>query len=294
MSRCELSLVLPVHEDSDNLNRILKELSTNNPDETWELIVVDDGSSTPLKLPENSPENWLIIHNEANRGAAISRNLGARNAKGTYLCMLSVFLKTPSDYIKKIKAFINNNEFDYAQHLIEKAPEITIDYFQAFLAGQKERLTGPDENLSIKQSLFTAAVIKTEIFIKLNGFDESMQHYGGHELDFVYRLDQAGFNKRIAIKEISLQRVKFEDHSILRKRLKEYGRVGLPNLLQKHPELKKMILVKSLLWSCFSFFGITRLMENILLKIVRADKKLSLFSYRLYLHLIVRNAWDAR
>lgn len=294
MSQCELSLILPVHEDRVNLERILRELIANNPDDSWELIVVDDGSSSPLSLTNNCPDNWEIIHSSANQGAAAARNKGVRRAKGVYVIMLSVFLRIPSDYIKRMKTIVNTNAFDFAQHLIEKAPEISLDRFQSFLTDQRGRLTTPDEKLSIKQSLFTAAVIKKELFCKLRGFDESMQHYGGHEMDLIYRLDQAGYNKRIVVPGISLQRVKVEDHMTLRKRLQEYGRIGLPHLLQKHPELKRTILIKPLLWSYFSLFGITHLLEGMLQKKIQADKAMSLFSYRLYLHLIVRNAWDGR
>ena len=294
MPECQLSIILPVFEDSKNLARILNELMANRPDDTWELIVVDDGSSNPLTLPSMSPDNWQVIHCKTNQGAAVSRNRGARRARGEYLLMLSVFLKIPSDYIENIKSFIRSNKFDFAQHLIEKAPEIKLEHFQLFLADQKERLTSPNDRISVKQSLFTAAIIQKETFCKLKGFDESMQHYGGHEMDLAYRLEQAGFRKRIAIRGIFLQRVRFEDHTTIIKRLKEYGRLGLPNLLRKHPELKETILLKPLLWSYFSMFGITHLLEGTLRKKIQANRALSVFSYRLYLHLIVRNAWDGR
>ena len=293
MSGCDLSIIIPVYNDQDNLNRILGELSQNQPDETWEVIVVDDGSPEPLSIT-NPTGSWHLLRQDKQGGAALARNIGVRKAVGRHIILLSVFLKLPIDYISRIKTFIQTHEFDFAQHLLEKAPEVSANHFQDFLANQGDRVSQKAENLAIKQSLFTAAIISKEAFCRMKGFDESMQHYGGHEMDLIYRLDQADYQKRITISDFSLQRTKLEKHSIIRQRLQEYGHTGLPNLLQKHPELKPSILMAQGLWRVVAFFGITCFLEDRISGKIEADKKLSRDVYRLYLHLIVRNAWDAR
>ncbi len=249
----DLSLVLPVYDDQEGLDRILNELQNNQPDPKWEVIVVDDGSPQPLTLPRGVPEQWQIVRLEKQSGAAVARNVG-----------------------------------------VKKAPEISATHFQSFLANQSRRVSDSSENLAIKQSLFTAAIIKKESFCKLKGFNESMQHYGGHEMDLIYRLDQAGYTKRIIIPDLSLERTKLESHARTRQRLQEYGATGLPNLLKKHPELKTEILTRPLLWRILAILGLTGFTENRILRKIEADRKLPGMTYRLYLHLIVRNAWDAR
>jgi len=293
-NKITLSVILPVLNDQENLDRILGELGANPPVEDWELIIVDDGSEEPLLLGGNPPRNWQLIRNTKRMGAAASRNIGVQETVGEYVVFLSVFLKIPTDYLSRLKQFLVETEFDFAQHAIEKAPEITATHFQSFLAGQKERLGSGKSNLSIKQSLFTAAVMKTELFCSLKGFDDSMNHYGGHELDFIYRLDRAGYQKRILISSIPLERVKLEDHQKTKNRLVEYGQVGLPNLLLKHRGVKDRILIYPLFWKMISFTGFTHWIEKVLNQKVIADQPLPVWVYRLYLHLIVRNAWDAR
>ncbi|MBT3229801.1 MAG: glycosyltransferase [Candidatus Marinimicrobia bacterium] len=294
MPACDLSIVLPVNSNQENLDRILLELSANSPDVSWEVIVVDDGSSIALQLSDTSPDHWNIYRNENRQGAAVARNIGVKHARGEFIILLSVFLKIPDTYIDQLRAFIKNHHFDIAQHLVEKSPNAQADYFQVFLAGQKGRVSRVGKNLPVKNTQFGAAIFKKEMFVEVGGFDETMNHYGGHELDLAYRLDQKGYSTRVLIEDLSLERVKLETHSSVSSRLQEYGRIGLPALLKKHPELKKTILLYPQLWYLLKIFGISKGLENRLNKRIEQNVKLSKRQYRLYLHLLVRNAWDAR
>ena len=273
---------------------MLIELRANKIDLRWELIVVDDGSSTPLTLGDNPLANWQIIRHEFQRGAATSRNSGVKQAGGEFLILLSIFLKIPKDYLSRVSAFIESNQFDFAQHLLKPDPGLSLTGFQVFLSGQKERLSIQLGTLPIKNSLFTAAIIKKETYCHVKGFDESMNHYGGHEIDLVYRLDRAGFKNRKIIPDFPLQRVKIESHNKIQARLQEYGKVGLPALLKKHPELKKTIMPFPALWALLRLLGLPKLIEKRLSHHIEQDWDIPNKKYRLYLHLLVRNAWDAR
>ncbi|MEA3286474.1 MAG: glycosyltransferase family 2 protein [Candidatus Marinimicrobia bacterium] len=288
------SIILPVLNDQENLDRILDQFSKNSWDGNWELIVVDDGSSQPLSLGVDPQSHWRILRNSENRGVAISRNRGIDKAKGEYIIFLSVFLSIPDDYIQQITGFTKKVKFDFAQHLIVLEQNIKATQFQRFLGAHAERIDPSSTNLAITNCQFAAAVVKAETVRAVGGFDESMQHYGGHELDLIYRLDQAGYKRRVLINDIVLQRVKLEEHKRIQNRLREYGQVGLPNLLNKHPELTPMILKKPILWTLFSRVGFSRWLENRLGGLIDSNQPLSLFTYRLYLHILMRNAWDAR
>jgi len=294
MAQLDLSIVIPVFEDQKNLDRILAELSANSPGDNWEVIIIDDGSPTILELSPTTPDQFKLYRNETRRGAACARNTGVQQAKGEFIILLSVFLRIPTDYISQVSSFIETHTFDVAQHLLTKEAGLIADHFQAFLVDQSSRISNTDNALPVKNTQFGAAVFKKSTFIEVNGFDENMDHYGGHELDLAYRLDQKGYSTRIIIEDLALERVRLESHEKVRARLQEYGRVGLPALLKKHPELKRTILIYPHVWSLLKTIDLPKSMERQFKRRIEQDIELSKRQYRLYLHLIVRNAWDAR
>jgi len=291
LSTCELSLVIPAQGTQEELDRLLEDLKRNKPDETWELLIVDDGSVSSLSLEKKHPSNWQIISTNGGEGAARARNLGGQMARGEYIIFLSLFLSIPADYIKRIHNFIVRNKFDYAQHLIEKAPVVSATRFQEFIVNQKNRTKLRSGSVPIKQSLFTAALIRKDIFTQMAGFDGSMQHYGGHEMDLIYRMEKAGYDKRVIVYNIPLQRVKLEDHNSVRKRLIEYGRTGLPALIKKHPEIQDKIIKRSIFWKVMFNIGFTVFVERLIKNSIEKNRQLPRVVYKLYLHLIVRNTW---
>jgi len=292
MSPPMLSIVIPVYDDQENLDRICHELMTNGPSEKWELVVVDDGSPEPLHM--DLSENWSLIRHEEQRGAAQARNTGAKATTGVYLGFLSVFLRFPETYVARILSLLEQPSFDIAQHLLVKPSDMEADHFQEYIVDQNRRVSKQTDSLPVKQTQFAATLLTRAAFMAAGGFDEHMNHYGGHELDLAYRLDQQGFSKRVIIPDLSLERVSLENHIRIETRLREYGQTGLPALLTKHPELKTTILVFPVWWVLLKNTGVFRLMERYLRHRIEKDVQLPAWQYRLYLHLIVRNAWDAR
>ena len=290
MDTLKLTVVLPVLGKQEELDRFLEPFHGFKQDGSWELIVVDDHSPTPLMVDDGS---WQLIRTQERSGAARCRNIGADRARGEYLVFLSSFLLIPDNYLEKLRRFIEENDFEYAQHPLVVAEGVSVDHFQSFLGNQIQRVTG-SAGLSIKQSLFTSALIKRSVFEDLGGFDAEMQHYGGHELDLIYRLEKADYRKRLMIKSIPLGRNSVSDETRTRSRLQEYGSTGLPNLLAKHPELKRVVLPLDIIWKPFWLFGLTRLLESIIRSQIERNLKLPQIIYRLYLHLVVRNAWESR
>ncbi len=294
MGEVKTTIVLPVYADQQNLDRILAELWGNSPGDSWEIIVIDDGSPQPLDLTPIGSDRLSLIRHETRQGSARARNAGVKQARGEFIVFLSVFLKIPQNYMSQISSFIDNQTFDVAQHLLVKEPGLTADHFQAFLVDQRDRVYIQKGNTPIKNTQFAAAIIKKTTFDEVNGFDDNMNHYGGHELDLAYRLNQKGYSKRILVDNLPLERTKLESHDSVRDRLQQYGRVGLPALLKKHPEIKPTILPYPAIWTFLKMFGLSRLIEKRLARHIEQDWELPKKKYRLYLHLIVRNAWDAR
>jgi glycosyltransferase involved in cell wall biosynthesis len=291
MPDVEFSLIVPVRGRQEELNTFLAPAHNFPRDESWELIVVDDCSEEVLAVDQSIGTSFRV---PTGSGAASCRNQGAKIARGRYLVFLSVFLELPNDYIVRLKDSISSQDADFYQHPIVISPRINANHFQVFLGNQAQRVSTKATTIPVKQSLFTAAVIEKKIFLEVGGFDESMRHYGGHEMDFIYRLDRSGYKNRRVMDSITLERTSVSDQIKTVARLREYGNKGLPGLLIKHPALEPTILKHKILWGAISLLYLAQLMETFISTLVASNIKLPKDVYRLYLHLVVRNAWESR
>lgn len=82
----KMSVVIPVYNRANlvlqAVDSVLGQTFIN-----FELIIVDDGSTEPLSLP-NADERIRVIRLAVNRGAAAARNSGFRAARGEYIALL--------------------------------------------------------------------------------------------------------------------------------------------------------------------------------------------------------------
>lgn len=108
-----LSLIIPAYNEAlriaPTLQRVLEYLSTQTY--TWEIIVVDDGSSDGTsEVAEKLLEGhgtYRILRNEPNRGKALSVKRGLLEGRGKYLLFSDADLSTPIEESEKLLA-----EFD--------------------------------------------------------------------------------------------------------------------------------------------------------------------------------------
>jgi len=98
-----LSVIIPAHNADDTLPDLIKaiESQTVKPDE---VIIIDDCSSdkTCEYLSGLSDPLYHIIKNDRNIGAAASRNLGIREAKGKYIVFLDADDIIEPDLFEKV------------------------------------------------------------------------------------------------------------------------------------------------------------------------------------------------
>lgn len=86
----KISIITPVFNRQETLDEICIFLSENISLD-WELIVVDDGSSTPVCLDEGlaiDARRRMSIHRIENSGPAAARNLGLARSLGGYVLFL--------------------------------------------------------------------------------------------------------------------------------------------------------------------------------------------------------------
>ena len=85
------SLVIPYHNDEDSIGRLVQSIFASKRAPLYEIIIVDDGSKSQLKLETLKLKLSLrkikvtIIRLKINKGPAAARNRGVREAKGKFV-----------------------------------------------------------------------------------------------------------------------------------------------------------------------------------------------------------------
>ncbi|GAA0423769.1 hypothetical protein GCM10009133_35400 [Cocleimonas flava] len=82
-----LTIVIPAFNRQDSLNSLLEEISKQNNNEfkkSIEVIIIDDFSSPQITLPEKIME-VILIRNNINLGAPVSRKIGFESSQGQFI-----------------------------------------------------------------------------------------------------------------------------------------------------------------------------------------------------------------
>ena len=174
-----------------------------------EIIVVDNNSKdSSCDMVKAQFPNVTLIENKENLGFSKGNNIGVKHAKGEYLCILNPDTVVAEDTFIKILNFAQTktNLGIVGCKLIngvgEYLPESkrNIPYVKAALlklVGNSEAYYANhlEENQTGKVDVFVGAfmLIKRDVYIKMNGFDEDYFMYG-EDIDLSYKVLKAGFN----------------------------------------------------------------------------------------------------
>jgi GT2 family glycosyltransferase len=192
-----LSVIVPTHNRPDKLVETLSCLQQQDlAGADYEVIVVDDGSNPPVRLPDRfaRPAFTLVRLNGLGRSAA--RNKGAAIAKGGLLVFLDDDMKAPANFLAShLRA-----HGEWPDALLVGAVRLPVEAVSKPFGRFRQRLedqTAPRvPGLVSVRNFCTAAnmSISRDLFYKLGGFDSQIQ--SGEDQDFALRHTAA--NGRIA------------------------------------------------------------------------------------------------
>lgn len=108
----DISIVLPVHNEAghlaDELDRIGKSMDASTY--SWELILVDDGSSDGSAEIARGRPNVRVLRSDRNRGAGTARRLGTEAAHGRTVVWSDADMTYPNDEIPELVAALGNGD----------------------------------------------------------------------------------------------------------------------------------------------------------------------------------------
>lgn len=114
------TFVVPAYNYAHTIGRTLKSICEQT-EKPLEILVIDDGSSDNpepevTKIANEYPDVHIKYVRKENGGVASARNLGAKLAKGKYICCLDADDAIAPDFLKTCTEFLENNPSVYTAY----------------------------------------------------------------------------------------------------------------------------------------------------------------------------------
>ena len=110
MRQIDISIIIPVYNASSLLTRCLDSIFYQHTDYTYEVILVDDGSTDDsVELIKERKEKNIRLYQQQNAGPAVARNKGLELAQGEYVAFMDADDYWKDGYIQKTIDFMKNH-----------------------------------------------------------------------------------------------------------------------------------------------------------------------------------------
>ena len=212
----DLSIIVLTWNTKDFLVSLLNSINTNNNKCSFEVIVVDNGSTDNIGnyLMQNYPE-VVFIRNEKNLGTS-QRNKGIEAAKGRYLAFLDSDIellvdtsfdilidfmdKNPEVGLVSPKLILDNGEVQLSckNFLSFYTPILRRLDFLPFIKQTeiyKRQLLADWDHNSVKEVDYTVSafwIFRKEVQMKIGGLDENI-FYAPEDVDYCLRVWKGGY-----------------------------------------------------------------------------------------------------
>lgn len=256
------SVIVPVYNRPDEVDELLKSLTTQTFKD-FEVIIVEDGSTRTCNTVCNGYSGVLDIHYylKDNSGPGQSRNYGAERAKGEYLIILDSDVVLPPGYFDAVNDELEHEDadafggpdsahpsFTYTQKAISYS--MTSFFTTGGIRGGKKKKLDKfyprSFNMGIKRSVYSA----------LSGFSKMRF---GEDIDFSIRIFKAGYRCRL-FPEAWVWHKRRTD---FRKFFRQVYNSGIAriNLYKKYPDSLKLVHMLPMIFTvgviCFVLISAT-------------------------------------
>ncbi|VEP15878.1 Family 2 glycosyl transferase [Hyella patelloides LEGE 07179] len=163
----------------------------------WEFIVVDDGS-TDRSAEIARKFGATILQTTGREGPGSARNLGAKEAKGEYLCFIDADCEVVGDAIAKLAQTLQSQpEIDALFGSYDDEPQAVN--FVAQYKNLMHHYVHQQGNEDASTFWAGFGVVKRTVFLDLGGFDvENYPRPSIEDIDLGYRLKKAGYKIYLA------------------------------------------------------------------------------------------------
>lgn len=263
------SVIIPIYNRPEELSELLISLSNQLFDQSFEIVVVEDGSNLKSDNVVKQFDKLLDIKYffKENSGPGDSRNYGMRKATGNYFIILDSDCILPVNYLKEVQTALQNNFTDAyggadAAHKSFTVIQKAINYSMTSLI-TTGGLRGSDKVKSKFQPRSFNMGISKKAFIQTSGF--SKQHFG-EDIDLTYKLWSKNFETQF-IPNAFVYHKRRTSWKQFFKQTFNFG-AARPVLNKMHPGSAKItywfpsLFILGLLLAVFLFFNENNLLLN--------------------------------
>mgnify|MGYP003466461517 CR=1 FL=1 len=258
------SFIIPVYNRPDEIDELLESLITQNFNQSFEVVVVEDGSTITCKHIIEKYTNKLDISYffKPNSGPGDSRNFGMKHAKGDYFIILDSDCIIPSQYLSEVDKCLATEFVDCfggpdaaldSFSDIQKAINITMTSFLT-----TGGIRGGSEKLSKFQPRSFNMGISKKAFVASNGFGKI---HPGEDPDLTIRLWKLGFETRL-FPEAFVYHKRRIDWKKFYTQVNKFGKAR-PILNQRYPEFSKITYWFPTLFLVYIVISVFLLLINI-------------------------------
>jgi len=113
--KLEFSFIIPVYNRPDEIHELLQSFKALKTTDSYEIVIVEDGSTMPSKdiIEKFKSDLDISYFVKNNSGPGDSRNFGMKHAKGNYFIILDSDCILPNNYFNEVKQSLNMNYVDY-------------------------------------------------------------------------------------------------------------------------------------------------------------------------------------
>lgn len=212
-----VSVLVPVHNQEKYIGRCLRSLLAQNfPRDTFEIIVIDDGSHdrTPYAL-ELFKDEITLVRNDANVGLPASLNRGIHVASSPYVVRVDSDDYVNANFLNVLSLFLANNLYMDA---------VACDYL---MVDDREEVIA--RKSCLEEPIACGIMFRTEQLIDIGLYDESFLLHEDRDLRF-------RFLQKYTIHRLELPLYRYRRHDRNITNDAEAMTRHMDKLIQKHGE----------------------------------------------------------
>jgi len=190
MASVKASVVIPAYNAEKTVGECLQSITSQTPGFSFEVILVDDGSTDKtIEIAGSFPKTKVI--RQDHDGPAVARNKGAKSALGEIIVFTDSDCVADKNWLKEMVRPFDQNEIAGVQGRYKSRQKEIIARLIQLEIEQRYKKMAKDKFIDFIGTY--SAGYKKSVFLKLKGFDTSFPIASGEDTDFSFRVNEAGY-----------------------------------------------------------------------------------------------------